>query len=69
MKPRRTKRYPKDIGKRWCKKCIRETYFRWSDSRNTFVCELCDYEEALTGIGVIASEIDFIQRLNNGEIP
>lgn len=57
------KSYPKDVGKRWCKNCVRETYFKWSDSENTYVCEICQYERAMMGKNLLVSEQEFMKAL------
>lgn len=62
-KYRKRKLYPKDIGKRFCKTCREITYFKWSDSQNTYICERCEYEKALYTDGLLKSEDAFIVAL------
>jgi hypothetical protein len=61
MKPRK----PKDIGKRFCKTCARETRFKFSESRNAYICELCDYEESIGRNKLLESEDLFLKALDD----
>ena len=69
MKRRKTYRkrikYPKDIGLRHCITCRKNTRFVFFQSRNTWICEECEYQEAMGNRhSLLDSESRFLDLLN-----